>query len=72
MTHEDLKTALVDFKRDVDFDMNEWYEKFSTLHARLTKRIKRDQAVPVIKNGHDADPPSQFSILHLPRKPGMP
>lgn len=70
MTHEEMSDLLVAFRRDVEFDMNEWYEKFSTLHARLTKRVKRAADAPTVVNGHDADPPPQRkSILHVRRSP---
>lgn len=69
VTREELEKALEAVMRDAEFELNEWHEKFATLHARLSKRVKRDQAAVPVINGHAEVSPARPSILHLPRKP---
>lgn len=66
VTRSELSEALQAFSRDHEFEMNEWYEKFATLHARLSKRVKREQQVPppqlgLAQGGGSEDRPS---IIH--------
>ena len=41
ITRAEFEREIEAVKKDADFLFNEWHEKFSTLHARLTKRIQR-------------------------------
>lgn len=69
LTSEQLEKRLEGFQKDADWMLNEWHEKFSTLHARLTKRVQRSQGPPEREprpNGPSAEPLP--SVLHY-RKP---
>lgn len=54
VTREELNEALETASRESEYALNEWYEKFSTLHSRLSKRVKRDAAIP----------PPQLALAH--------
>jgi len=42
VTREQLELALEESSKESEFMLNEWYEKFNTLHLRLSKRVKRE------------------------------
>ena len=54
VSQEQLELALEKFEQRTEWELNEWYDKFSTLHARAEKRVNRDAR----KNGA-ASPGSQ-------------
>jgi len=54
VSQEQLELALEKFEQRTEWELNEWYDKFSTLHARAEKRVTRDAR----KNGA-AQPGSQ-------------
>lgn len=65
VTDEQLELALEKFSRNQEYELNEWYEKFSTLHARLSKRDKR-KATAVEQEEQDiVEPP--ISVLQFRR-----
>jgi len=41
-TPEQVEEIVQEGLKAFEFEMNEWHEKFSTLHARLSKRVKRE------------------------------
>ena len=41
VTRDELDERLDAERKRSEWELNEWYEKFSTLHARLTKRVQR-------------------------------
>lgn len=43
VTPEQLAEELKKFEQQTEWMMDEWYEKFSTLHARAEKRVNRDK-----------------------------
>lgn len=45
VTHDQLELALADATKELNYEWNEWYEKFNALHLRLSKRDKRRLAV---------------------------
>ncbi len=65
VTSEQLELALEKYAREQEFEMNEWYEKFNTLHLRLSKRDKR-KATAVEQEQQEVEE-SVPSIIHLRR-----
>lgn len=45
VTPEQLELALAEATKELNYEWNEWYEKFNALHLRLSKRDKRRLAV---------------------------
>jgi len=43
VSHQELEERLKTFQQQTEWMMDEWYEKFSTLHARAEKRVNRDR-----------------------------
>lgn len=43
VTPDELDAALKKFEERFEWEMSEWYDKFSTLHARASKRQQREQ-----------------------------
>ena len=41
VTREELSAAIEDATKDLNYEWNEWYEKFDKLHLRLAKRAAR-------------------------------
>lgn len=65
-----LDEALERFQKEQEFELNEWYEKFNTLHARLAKRVSRaaksnDQGV----EREVEEPEVPLSMAYLRRHP---
>jgi len=73
VSREELEKALHDFEQRTEWELGEWYDKFSTLHARAEKRVNREARkqgrAPGAPNGHAAEEESpRPSVLAL-RKP---
>jgi hypothetical protein len=65
VTHDQLELALEKYSKEQEFEMNEWYDKFNTLHLRLTKRDQRKaKAVEQEQLEHEESAPS---VIHLRR-----
>jgi len=41
VTREEMDEAIAENSKQLEFEWNEWYEKFDKLHLRLSKRAKR-------------------------------
>jgi len=41
VTHEELSEAIEAATKELNYEWNEWYEKFDKLHLRLAKRAAR-------------------------------
>jgi len=65
VTPEQLELALEKYSREQEFEMNEWYDKFNTLHLRLTKRDKRKATA--VEQEQLEDEQSNPSVIHLRR-----
>jgi hypothetical protein len=65
VTHEQLELALDKYAKEQEFEMNEWYDKFNTLHLRLTKRDKRKATA--VEHELIEDEQSAASVIHLRR-----
>lgn len=66
VTREQLELALEESSKESEFMLNEWYEKFNTLHLRLSKRVKREAqngAPQLVEDQKQGRP----SIAHLRR-----
>jgi len=44
VTRDELDRIIEKFQQQTDFEMGEWFDKFSALHARTEKRVNRDRA----------------------------
>jgi len=53
-TVDDFERWAKKFKAETDWELNEWYEKLSTLHDRIAKRINRAQKSGVMNEGPSA------------------
>lgn len=69
VTYEEME-AYVQMKLEgMEFEMNEWHEKFSTLHARLSKREKKTAPKPQSPNNGETEEQERLpSVLNF-RKP---
>jgi hypothetical protein len=56
------------FEQRQEFEMGEWFDKFSALHARTEKRVQRDQAKQRNGVAHPEQPAQMPSAL-AHRKP---
>lgn len=65
VTPEQLELALEKYAREQEFEMNEWYDKFNTLHLRLTKREQRK--AKAVEQEQPEDEQIAPSIIHLRR-----
>jgi hypothetical protein len=65
VTPDQLELALEKYAKEQEFEMNEWYDKFNTLHLRLTKRDKRKATAVEQEQLEDED--STPSLIHLRR-----
>lgn len=43
ITRDEFEREMRKFEERTEFEMGEWYDKFSTLHARTEKRVNRDR-----------------------------
>lgn len=68
VTREQLTLALEETTKDLNYEWNEWYEKFDKLHLRLAKRAdrekKREQSQTDNFDEHEA-PPSALNFRRL-------
>lgn len=68
VTRDELEEALAEHMKEVTFEWNEAYEKFSALHLRLSKRVKREkEPVRVINGEPTAGDDRQQGVLALRR-----
>jgi hypothetical protein len=44
VTRDELDAIMGKFEKQMDFELGEWFDKFSALHARTEKRVNRDRA----------------------------
>ncbi len=44
VTRDELDAILAKFEQRQEFELGEWFDKFSALHARTEKRVNRDKA----------------------------
>ncbi len=68
ITRAEVEQLIAKFEQRTEFELGEWYDKFSALHARTEKRVNRDRK----NNGQEAPRLEQLdkavSALHY-RKP---
>jgi len=70
VTRAEFDAAIQKIEQRVEWDLSEWYDKFSTLHARAAKRVQREKQ-PANGGGQEQQSaePAPLSILHMRRKP---
>lgn len=69
LERREFAARLEEFEKRTQWVLDEWYEKFSTLHARSAKQVKRaQQEIPVPPNGTSASSAERPSALSY-RKP---
>jgi hypothetical protein len=71
VTRAEFEREIERVQQDADYLFNEWHEKFSTLHARLTKRAKRD-TVPLMQNGDSQRENGQRELPASPLPSALP
>lgn len=73
VSREELQKALHDFEQRTEWELGEWYDKFSTLHARAEKRVNREARkqgrAPGAPNGHAEPVESERPSVLALRKP---
>jgi len=69
VTHDQLDEALAKFSKQTEWMMDEWYEKFSTLHARAEKRVNRDKKNRAERGEVVEEEPQRVTALMF-RRPG--
>jgi len=71
MTRAEFEAAIQKMEQRMEWEMSEWYDKFSTLHARTAKRSQRERQGGNGNGAADHEPAvaGPTSILHLRRKP---
>lgn len=70
VTPSELDEALAKMQKELEWELTEWHEKFSTLHARLAKRAQRANGAaghPIPTEQLEQQP--RPSVLHH-RRPG--
>lgn len=71
VTADDLEERLKDFQKEQKWVLDEWHDKFSTLHARLAKRQQRAAKQQQSEELElEEQPQGARSVLHLPRRIG--
>jgi len=68
VTRDELDGILAKFEQRTEFELGEWFDKFSALHARTEKRVNRDRANKGNGPAQVEQPAPLPSILSL-RKP---
>lgn len=53
---------------EIEYEWNDWYEKFRRLHARLARREARAKQEGDSPDGHDADPLAAARAALIQRK----
>jgi len=43
ITRAEVEQLIAKFEQRTEFELGEWYDKFSALHARAEKRVNRDK-----------------------------
>lgn len=43
VTRDELEAIIAKFEQRTEFELGEWFDKFSALHARTEKRVNRDR-----------------------------
>jgi len=69
VTTAELEDRLKQFEKETEWMMDEWYEKFSTLHARAEKRVNRDKKNRAERGEVVEEEPQRVSALMF-RRPG--
>lgn len=70
VSRAEFESEIQKLNQRIEWDLSEWYDKFSTLHARAAKRVQRQQngnGVEQVEQQPQQQGPS--SILHVKRKP---
>ena len=65
VTQEQLELFKKDIDQRTEWVLNEWYEKFSTLHARLSKRASRAASAPPPPGEPVNDQPSVLQFRRM-------
>jgi len=65
VTQEQLELFKKDIDQRTEWVLNEWYEKFSTLHARLSKRASRAANAPPPPGEPVNDQPSVLQFRRM-------
>lgn len=67
VTPEDLAKEIQRLEQKIEWELGEWYDKFSALHARAEKRAQREQKKNGNGNGNpvvvEQREPSRVSVL---------
>lgn len=72
VSRAEFDAAIQKLEQRIEWDLSEWYDKFSTLHARTAKRQQRSQQGGKGGTAEQEPPPdSRPSVLHY-RKPWSP
>lgn len=68
VTHAELDAIIAKFEQRTEFELGEWFDKFSALHARTEKRVQRDRTNKGNGTVQVEEPPRATSVLAY-RKP---
>lgn len=70
VSRADFDAAIQKLEQRIEWDLSEWYDKFSTLHARTAKRVQREsqQGQNGKRHAEQEQPEPKPSALHY-RKP---
>lgn len=68
VTRDELDAIIAKFEQRTEFELGEWFDKFSALHARTEKRVNRDKKNRVDINPAADGPMERVSALQF-RKP---
>lgn len=71
VTREQLDEIMGEYSKKTEWVLDEWYEKFNTLHARLAKRAQR-AAPPPPANGVEQEEQTQLPSVLQFRRLGSP
>lgn len=71
VTRDEIEARFKDYEQRTQWLLDEWYEKFNTLHARLAKRAAR-AAPPPPPNGVDQDEQQPLPSVLQFRRLGSP
>ena len=67
VTREELDLVIAKFEQRQEFELGEWFDKFSALHARTEKRVNRDRARQNNNSAPTDEPLDRPSVLALRR-----
>jgi hypothetical protein len=68
ISRAEFQAELAKFEQRTEFELGEWFDKFSALHARTEKRVNRDRKNNGNGVGQVEHPPEKLSALSF-RKP---